>query len=77
MNAHLNDDDMSSMSLPDPAPVGELTMGHPATVPPSAMTLFAPDPNAEPDSVSSWLELFASSALLELLHCCRIFPIAS
>ncbi|KAL7483605.1 hypothetical protein ACHAW6_009245 [Cyclotella cf. meneghiniana] len=71
MSAHLNDDDMSSMSLPDPAPVGESAMGHPATVPPSAMTLFAPDPNADPDSLQSALDLD------ELFHDCYFgdFPV--
>lgn len=35
-------------TMPDPAPVGEA----PQAAHPSAMTLFAPDPNADPETVS-------------------------
>jgi hypothetical protein len=41
-------------SLPEPAPVGQTSQNNsgPAAAHPSAMTLFAPDPNADPESVS-------------------------
>jgi hypothetical protein len=44
--------------LPDPAPFGGSAEGSQpaaAAAHPSAMTLFAPDPNAVPDSVSSFV----------------------
>lgn len=48
------------MPLPDPAPFGGSAEGSQpaaAAAHPSAMTLFAPDPNAVPDSVSSFVHL--------------------
>jgi hypothetical protein len=38
----------NGITIPDPTPVGQAT----AAAHPSAMTLFAPDPNADPESVS-------------------------
>ena len=39
--------------LPEPASVGDASQSNePAAVRPSAMNLFAPDPNADPESVS-------------------------
>ena len=49
----------NGVTLPDPVPVGQLPQSqNEATVAhPSAMTLFAPDPNADPETVSSLLLL--------------------